>query len=217
MKTILLVDDHPMMRKGAIALLQTLPEPLQFLEAGKRVEAIGLLESHAVDAAVVDLVLGADDGIEFIKEITARFAGLKVLVMSMQPEVLYVERVMKAGGMGMVSKSEEPAEVLKAMQNVLRGEFYLSPSSNALILKKLLGRRLPMGESPVSLLSDRELHVFQMLGTGYSTVEIADHLMLSVKTIETHREKIKRKMMLKDARELVHAARSWVLGTECGG
>ncbi len=212
MKTILLVDDHPMMRKGSMALLQTLPGEHTCMEAGSRQAALALLEEHAVDMAVVDLVLGQDDGLDFIKEITSLYSELKVLVLSMQPEALYVERVLKAGALGMVSKSDDPDTVMEAFTAVMRGEFFMSPASNALMLKKLLRRKMPKGDSPVSQLSDRELHVFQMLGTGYSTVEIADHLTLSVKTVETHREKIKRKLGLKDARELVHAARAWVQG-----
>ena len=212
MNIILLVDDHPMMRKGSMAMIQTLPGSMMCLEAGTRLEALALLEEHSVDMAVVDLVLGQDDGLDFIKEITVRFPDLKVLVLSMQPEALYVERILKAGALGMVSKSDDPDTVMEAFATVLRGEFFMSRASNALMLKKLLRRKLPKGDSPVSLLSDRELHVFQMLGTGYTTANVAEHLGLSVKTVETHREKIKRKMRLKDAKQLIHAARTWVEG-----
>ena len=199
-----------MMRKGSIALAQTLPGKLKYLEAGSRKEALSLLEVHVVDTAVVDLVLGQDDGLDFIKEISCQYQDLKVLVLSMQPEALYAERVLRAGALGMVSKSDDPDTVLEALRTVMRGEFYLSHASNAMVLKKLLGRKMPKGESPVSRLSDRELHVFQMLGSGYSTAEVAENLGLSVKTVETHREKIKRKMNLQDWRELIHTAKAWV-------
>ncbi|MCC5849680.1 MAG: response regulator transcription factor [Verrucomicrobia bacterium] len=216
MKTILLVDDHPMIRKGIRALVESLPEAHLVLEAGTRVEAQTLLESNDVDLAVVDLVLGAEDGLDFIKEITHRFKNLKVLVMSMQPEALYAERVLKAGALGMVSKSDEHDQVLAAVQTVMLGEFYLTRATQALVLKKLLKRSMPKGDSPVSQLSDRELHVFQMLGTGYTTAEVAEHLGLSRKTVEAHREKIKRKLKIKDAKSLVAAASVWVQGDSPG-
>lgn len=210
MKTVLLVDDHPMVRKGTLALLQTLPQAYHCLEAGSRQEALQLLRGNPVEIAVVDLVLGGEDGLELIKEMTALYNQLKILALSMQPEVLYAERVVKAGALGMVSKSEPAETVLEAFAAVAAGEFFLSRASNAVLLKRLLNRKMPEGSSPVSRLSDRELHVFQLLGTGFSTAEIADTLSLSIKTIETHREKIKRKLALQDAQELVHAAKAWV-------
>lgn len=197
-------------------MVESLPQKHLVLEAGNRMEAQSLLEAHEVDFAVVDLVLGAEDGLDFVKEITSRFENLKVLVISMQPEALYAERVLKAGALGMVSKSDEPVHVLDAVQTVMRGEFFLTRATQAMVMKKLLKRPMPKGDSPVSRLSDRELHVFQMLGSGYATAEVAGHLGLSIKTVEAHREKIKNKLKIKDAKSLVAAARIWVKGDAPG-
>lgn len=182
------------------------------MEAGSRAEALAVLEAKPVDTAVMDLVLGQDDGLELIKEATQRYSDLKILVLSMQPESLYADRVLKAGALGIVSKGDEPDTVLRALTTVMNGEFYLSRATQARVLKQLLRRKLPSSENPVSRLSDRELHVFQMLGTGYSTAEVAGHLGLSVKTVETHRENIKRKLRLQDAKELIQAAKAWTQG-----
>ena len=207
---IILIDDHCIVRMGIRSLLETQADLKVIAEARGRREALEALEADCPDLAIVDLILGADDGISFIKECRVRFKKMKILVMTVHDENVYAERAIRAGADGFIAKENCTDYLLGAIRTVMKGEVYLSRSSSARILGRILKDSRPVQGSPVETLSDRELYVFQMIGAGMSTKEIAANLSLSGKTIETYREKIKSKLSLANARMLRERAAQWV-------
>jgi len=207
---ILIVDDHPIVRRGLRELLADEPDLEACGEAEDVAGALRLVETLSPDAVVIDLSLKGGHGLELIQEIKARGRPLKMLVSTMHDESLFAERVLRAGAMGFISKQESPDKIIGALRQVLRGEIYLSPRMANRIL-----HRLASGQSfeiaPVDSLSNRELQVFEMIGQGLATKQIARKLDLSPKTIEAHREKIKAKLNLKSGAELSRHATQWVL------
>ena len=159
-----------------------------------------------------DLFLKGSNGIDLIKRIKADYPDMKVLMLSMHDELVYAQRAIKAGANGYVMKQESCDEIIRAIEKILAGQSYISDR-----LKKMLSRKTGRNRSdvlPVSLLADRELEVFQMFGMGWTTRHIAEELSLSVKTIETYRERIKRKLNLNNSNELIQQAVQWVTGKE---
>ncbi len=159
---------------------------------------------------VVDLTLKSGHGLELIQEIKARNDRIKMLVSSMHDESLFAERALRAGAAGYVSKQESPDKIIDAVRQVLRGEIYLSTRMASRLLHRVTTGE-PLEEHPIQSLSDRELAVFEMVGQGLTTKQIARKLDLSHKTIETHREKIKTKLNLRNSTELSRHATQWVL------
>ena len=162
------------------------------------------------DMVIADISLPGRNGLELIKDLHALQPGLPVLVVSMHDESIYAERVLRAGGRGYVMKGEGGQKLLTAIQQVLGGGIFVSENISARILELFSGRR--SGASPVEKLSDREFEVFQLIGQGRSTRDIAAELHISIKTVEVHRVNIKEKLDLKTASELIHYAVRWVDG-----
>ena len=205
-RKIMLVDDHPVMREGLAQLINHEPDLSicgQYEDAAKAFEAI---ESLCPDLAVVDLSLKGSSGLELIKNIRASHPKIRILVLSMHDESLYAERVLRAGAGGYIMKQEASEKVLDAVRQVLRGTVYVSEKMGAKLMHQLVGGKPSEGGSAMERLSDRELEVFGLIGQGKGTRQIAEHLHLSVKTIESHRGHIKEKLNLQDANELVHVA-----------
>jgi len=207
---VLLVDDHPLVRRGLADLIGREPDLEICGEAADVTEALQEIDRAKPDVVVVDLTLKSGHGIDLIEKIRARDDQIRMLVSSMHDEMLFAERVLRAGAMGYVSKQEPPETLLGAVRQVLRGEVYLSVRMTSRLLHRALGSGLPQ-ESPLQSLSNRELEVFEMIGQGLTTLQIARRLELSRKTIETHREKIKQKLNLKNGAELSRRAVQWVL------
>jgi len=207
---IILIDDHCIVRMGIRSLLETQEDLKVIAEAGGRREALDAIETECPDLAIVDLMLGSDDGISFIKECRAQYAKMKILVMTVHDENVYAERVFRAGADGFIAKESSTRHLLEAVRTVLNGEIYLSRASSSRILGRVFRGSENPHESPLEVLSDRELHVFQMIGTGMSTKEIATSLSLSGKTIETYREKIKAKLSIPNAFKLREKATKWI-------
>jgi len=206
-KTIVgLVDDHPIVRQGLAQLINAQPHFTVGLEASAAPEALALLSDRRVDLLLVDLSLREGSGIDLVRDVSARWPALPILVLSMHEEQLYAERVLRAGARGYVMKHEAPDVVLGAMRQVLTGQVYLSATMSGRLLNRFVTTKPEPGASLLDRLSDRELEVFQLIGRGMSTRAIADALFLSVKTIETHREHIKRKLGLTSAPELLRYA-----------
>jgi len=206
-RAIMIVDDHPVMREGLIQLLAQ-EEDLricgQHEEASRAFEAIGHLKP---DVVLVDLALkGGSGGLELIKNVKANYPKVLLLVLSMHEESTYAERALRAGASGYVMKQEASENILLALRTVLNGGIYLSDKMSAKFMHQLVGGRTLNGGSLVESLSDRELEVFDLIGQGRATREIAEQLHLSVKTIESHRAHIKEKLNLRSATELVHRA-----------
>ncbi len=203
-KRVLIVDDHPLMRAGLAQLIGRQRDLIVCGAAATAAEAKRAVETEPPDVVILDLMLGDSDGLDLIKFLRAAAPQVAVLVVSMHDETVYAPRALQAGALGFVMKQEASKKVLAAVRAVLRGETFLSGRMRA--------RLSDDGGAPVAALplSDRELHVFRLIGGGLATRQIAAHLILSVKTIEGYRENIKVKLGLCDAVALVACARKWV-------
>jgi DNA-binding NarL/FixJ family response regulator len=207
---IFLVDDHPIMREGFAQLLNHEPELHVCGQAATAAQALESLDILKPDLVVVDISLSGTSGLELIKEIHARRPGQLTLALSMHDESVHGERALRAGARGYVMKNEPTEEIMSAIREVLRGEIYLSKRMRSLVVEKFLhSESVPTG-SGVAQLSDRELEVFQLIGNGRKTRQIAAQLHLSVKTVETYRAHIKEKLRLEDGTELVRHAVRWM-------
>jgi len=205
-----------MMRTGLAQLIANEADMKVCAEADNAAQALDLAISQPLDLILLDISLPDKNGLELIKDIRALKPGLPILVVSMHDESLYAERVLRAGGRGYIMKQEGGKMLLQAIRQVLNGQIYVSEKMSAGILESFSGRHAEMAVFPVQQLSDREFEVFQLIGQGKSTREIAAHLHLSVKTVEVHRLNIKKKLKLKTATDLVRHAVRW-LETEKGG
>jgi DNA-binding NarL/FixJ family response regulator len=208
-KRILIVDDHPMMRTGLAQLIDNESDLKVSAGADTAGQAIDLVAKQNFDLALVDISLPDKNGLELIKDIRALRHELPVLVVSMHDEMIYAERVLRAGGRGYIMKQEGGEKLLAAIRQVLSGQVYVSQQMSARILEVFSGRQPENFGSPVRKFSDREFEVFQLIGQGIGTREIAEQLHLSVKTVEVHRANIKEKLGLKTATELVRYAVRW--------
>jgi len=206
---VVIVDDHPVVRQGLSLLLEQEGDMVCVGEAETTVDALKVLEETRPDVAVVDISLRDSSGIELVKDIRIRWPEMLALVLSMHDESFYAERVLRAGARGYVTKDEVGEKVITAIRRVLTGEIYLSDRMSSKMLCKLVDNRQPAGVS-VECLSDRELQVFEMIGQGQGTRNIAEALHLSTKTIESHRERIKKKLQFTNASELLQHAIQWV-------
>jgi DNA-binding NarL/FixJ family response regulator len=208
---VFLVDDHPMVRERLAELIQREPDLMVCGEAEDVPEAVAAIESTHPQIVIIDLSLKHSHGLELIKELRTRHPAMPMLVLSMYDESLYAERVLRAGALGYITKQEATNKVLTAIRQVLNGKVYLSDRmSNRLVQKMVLGGGQQTG-SPVERLTDRELEVFQLIGRGFSTRKIAEELHLGVKTVESYRARIKEKLLLDDATQLLQQATEWVL------
>jgi DNA-binding NarL/FixJ family response regulator len=203
---IMLVDDHPVLRQGLVQLINTEPDLSVCGQYEDAAQAFAALPALCPDLAIIDLSLKGSSGLELVKNSRACFPKLRILVLSMHDESLYAERVLRAGATGYIMKQEASEKVLEAIRQVLGGGVYLSEKMGAKLMHQLIGGKAAGRGSSLEQLSDRELEVFGLIGQGKSTRQIAEHLCLSVKTIESHRAHIKEKLHLKDANELVHTA-----------
>jgi len=211
-KRVFLVEDHPVTRDGLAQLVNAQPDLQVCGLAGCAPEALDGILRCRPDLAVIDLVLGGTSGLELIKSLRAQLPRLAMLVLSTYSESVYAERALRAGARGYAMKQAPTQEVLEAMRRVLRGEVHLSEPMNSRVLSRLTGPRAggAVGVAEEDRLTDRELEVFQMLGQGLGTREIARQLHLSVSTVETHRAHIKEKLGLRSGMELVRRAVTWV-------
>ena len=208
---ILIIDDHAMVRGGLIRLIDEQPDMACCGEAATPAEALRIVEAQVPDLAVVDLRLKNADGLDLIKDLKARFPSLRCLVLSQYDTPMYVERALRAGAMGYVVKEEGPEDLLSAMRTVLAGDIYVRRDFAIQLLRSFVGHP-PASSNGLEQLTDRELHVLQLLGAGLSTRDIADQMKISFKTVESHRENIKVKLRIRSAAELVHFATNWLAG-----
>ncbi len=208
-KQVLIVDDHPMMRQGLAQLINSEADLAVCGEADTAREAFEAVSRVKPHIALVDLSLPDKSGLELIKDLRAVHPELPVLVVSMHDESLYAERVLRAGARGYIMKQEGGKRLMAAIRQILAGQIYVSEKMSARILEIYSGRREPGTGSPVERLTDREFEVFQLIGHGKGTREVAQHLHLSVKTVEVHRANIKEKLGLKSATDLVRYTMRW--------
>jgi DNA-binding NarL/FixJ family response regulator len=208
-KKVLIVDDHPMMRQGLAQLIDHEPGLAVSSEAGTAAQALNSVAGRKPDLVLVDISLPDKSGLELIKNIQALHPDLPILVVSMHDETIYAERVLRAGARGYIMKQEGGKKLLEGIRQVLEGQIFVSDRISSKLLETLSGRKRS-GSSPVETLSDREFEVFQLIGQGRSSREVAQQLHLSVKTVEVHRANIRNKMLLKSGAELVRFAIRWM-------
>lgn len=209
-KKILVVDDHPMTRAGLIFLINKQPDLEVCCEAGSPAAALELISNHPPDLLLTDITMPGRGGLEFIKDVLALYPALRILVVSMHDEVVYAERTLRAGARGYIMKEAGGESLLSAIRHVLSGQTYVSPQMSARILNSLSIQKPRGSTSPIEALSDREFEVFQLIGQGKSTREIAKVLNLSPKTVDVHRGNIKEKLDLQDSTSLVRFAVRWI-------
>jgi len=212
MTKILIVDDHPLVRAGFAQLIGDCPDLEVCGEAADMSEALKQVDATAPDLAIIDLSLAGGSGLDLIERIKCRNSKLLMLVASMHDETLYAERVLAAGARGYINKQEAQDRIIHAIRQVLGGKVYLSQNMTERLLNGLVDAN--NGRRDIDSLSNRELQVFELIGQGVSTSQMAEQLNLSTKTIETHQAHIKKKLGLGSAHELTQRAIRWVMGQD---
>ncbi len=206
-KRVLIVDDHPVFRAGLTGLVNLEDDLIVCGEAHDAAQAMHLLKELRPDVMLMDMSLPGKNGLEVLKDIGTLSPQTLVLIISMHDETLFAERVIRAGGRGYIMKVEGPDKIILAIRKVLGGGISVSDRVASQILHALSGST--RSQSPVSTLTDREFAVYQLLGHGKDPHEIARVLHLSIKTVDTHRHRIGKKLGLRNATELIHHATRW--------
>ena len=205
-KKILLVEDHPIFRLGLAELINQ-EDDLEALGQAKDVDAAILeIEQMCPDLIIADISLQHSDGIDLVKHVKQHHKTLPVLVLSMHDEYLYAQRALSAGARGYIMTHEAMESVVTTIRHILDGKIYLNENMKEHFLSSMSGTPKTRNKNPVDRLTDRELQVFKLIGRGFSSREIAERLFLSIKTIGTYRERVKEKLKLKHANELVRCA-----------
>jgi DNA-binding NarL/FixJ family response regulator len=215
-KRVILVDDHPMMRQGIAQLINEQIDLEVCCEAGNAPDAMKFIECSQPDLAIVDVSLDGSSGLELIKDLRERHPDVLVLVLSMHEESVYAERMLSAGARGYIMKNAGGGTVLAAIRQVFGGGVYLSEKMSARVLNSLADIKSQVSQSPIKGLTDREFEVFELLGEGKTTLEIALQLHLSPKTVDAHRRHIKQKLQMKTATALVRYAVRWIEAQNAG-
>ncbi len=208
-RKVFLVDDHPLVREWLTNLINQQTDLAVCGEAESAPQATEAIAAAKPDVAVVDLSLKDSSGIELIKNLKQSNQNVAVLVLSMHDESLYAERALRAGARGYIMKRETTKKVVTAIRQVLEGKLYVSEQIATAMAEKFVAGRPAASESPVTLLSDRELEIFQLLGQGRETKQIADNLHISLKTVQAYCDRIKEKLKLASATELRREAVRW--------
>jgi DNA-binding NarL/FixJ family response regulator len=209
----MIIDDHPIFRAGLRSVIGNQRDLVVCGEAISVREALAAIKALQPDLAIVDLSLHESNGMDFIKDLQVNGNHLPVVVVSFHEEALYAERCLRAGAHGYVMKSQPVEELLAAIRDALNGKYHLSDSVTNRILSRI-GHGERAKEDPVERLSDRELQVFELYGKGRTTRQIAEFFHRSVKTVESHRDRIKEKLDFTDSATLVRAAVQWVESQE---
>jgi DNA-binding NarL/FixJ family response regulator len=211
---VLIVDDHPFVRRGLASIIAELPDVEACGEAAGIEEAYAQIRATRPTVAVIDISLPDGNGLELTKDIRVEWPHIRVLVTSMHDEKLFAERALRAGALGYIHKSEEPETFVRALRSVIKGRVFVSPQMTDQLLNRVIGEGKTDVRSPLQRLSDRELEVFELIGRGLETKQIAHRLQLSRKTVETHRERIKNKLNIRSGTELTRQAFQWVFDEE---
>jgi DNA-binding NarL/FixJ family response regulator len=219
---VFLVDDHPIVRQGLALLIDREADLVVCGEADGGFGVLQAISDLQPTIIVLDISLNGPDGLDLLKTIRMRDPNLPVLVLSMHDELTYAERALRAGANGYIMKQEATEKVLVAIRRILGGGVYLSERLTSTMLQQFVRgaspakTAAPVMTSPLVNLTDRELEVFRLIGSGHSTRQIADELHLSVKTIESYQAHIKEKLALRNARELVQHAIEWSVNLNGG-
>jgi DNA-binding NarL/FixJ family response regulator len=206
---VFVIDDHPIVRHGFAQLLSGEPDLELCGQAAEAHSALVAITAAEPDVVIVDVSLGDASGIDLIGEIKQRLPRAAVLVVSMHDEELYAERSLRAGAAGYVMKHEATGAIVRAIRSVAAGGIFVSEAVSARLLQRLAARSGPGDGSPLGTLSNRELHVLELIGRGLGTREIAELLHISIKTVESYRARLKEKMNLRSGIELTRFAVQW--------
>jgi DNA-binding NarL/FixJ family response regulator len=212
-RRIVLVDDHAMLREGLAQAIGCETDLAVCGAAETAAEALEVIADTQPNLVIVDLALKDSDGLDLIKDIRVRWPRLPVLVVSMHEDVLFAERALRGGASGYVTKREATRTLVRAIRRVLGGEIHLSDAVAAQIATQVVGAARPRAGLAVENLSDRELQIFRLIGQGLSTREISDQLHLDLSTVDTYRARLKDKLGLANAGELLRAAIGWTHGS----
>jgi len=207
---VFIVDDHPLICEGLTRYINQQPDLAACGQAMSRHTALKAIIESKPDVVIVDITLKSDSGMDLIKDLSLRSSKSCILVLSMHEESLYAERALQAGAKGYIMKQEPLKEVLRAIRRILEGEIYLSEKMGAKMLHRIADNQPGTSTLSVGQLSNRELQVFQFIGQGHGTRQIAEELHISAKTVESYRAHIKLKLDLKNAHELTQHAVHWV-------
>jgi DNA-binding NarL/FixJ family response regulator len=205
--TVAIVDDHPLVREGLAARISAQPDMEVCGEAADIESALELIVTQRPSLVIVDIALRNGHGIDLIKRIVAAGVSTRMLVVSAYDESFFAERALRAGALGYINKQELQGQVVEALRTVLRGERYLSTTMAQRLIAQAIGSKVAQGGTET--LTDRELQIFQLIGRGKSTREIAQELNVSVHTIDSHREHIRAKLDLRSGTELIQRAVQW--------
>ena len=208
-KKVLIVDDHELLRMAVTQLIEHEPDLSVCGEAEDAKGALKAIEELQPDIAIVDISLKNSHGIELVKDIKTRWPNFLVLVLSMHDESFYAERILRAGAKGYVTKAEVSTMVIEGLRKILDGGIYISQAVSSKMLSKLVGDKENNSVFPIDSLSDREFEVFELIGQGLPSRKIAKQLHVSIKTIDAHREHIKKKLGLANATDLLMYAVQW--------
>lgn len=206
---VLIIDDHPIVRQGLAQLINQESDFSVCGDAGDIPQALNVIENSHPDIVIIDLSLGFTSGIRLIEDLSQNIPGLPILTFSMHDESIYAERCLKAGARGYLMKQESPEMVITALRKILNGNIHISSKVGSKLLHKFVSRNTATSDSPVDLLSNRELEVFRLVGQGLKTKKIARELNLSTKTIETYIDHIKKKLNFDDTRSMFMHAVQW--------
>ncbi len=215
-RRVMLVDDHPIVRQGLRRLIEAEPDLEVCGEAETARDAKSMIRDIEPDVVIVDVSLAQGDGLELVKDARAHYPNLPLLVLSMHDEVIYAERMLSAGANGYIMKQAASDQFLVALRRVLEGGIYVSETVGNSMIEKFAAGGAYTATSPVDGLSNRELQVLHMIGKGLSTRQTAEALNLSVKTVESHRQRIKRKLSLHTSAQLMQYAVNWYAGRAPG-
>lgn len=213
---VLIVDDHPLVRESLARMIQREPDLMVCGEAEERLQAMQVVARTRPHLALIDLTLKNSSGMELVKDICSRYPKIKILVLSMHDETVVAERVVRAGARGYITKEEPPAKILEAVRQVLRGEIYWSERAVKCIVSRIAPSSSSGNFAPANVLTDREMQVFELIGMGQSTRQIAASLQIGVSTVETYRNRIRKKLRLKNGAELLQCAISSSNGQKFG-
>jgi DNA-binding NarL/FixJ family response regulator len=213
---ILIVDDHPLVRLSLREFIRREKDLEVCGEAEDREQALACAAATKPHLAIIDLTLKSSNGMELIKDLRDRYPEVQVLVLSMHDETIHAERAIRAGARGYITKQEATTKVMVAIRQILNGEIYWSERAAARVASKIAGPARNATDSPVDCLTDRELQVFEMIGSGKSTRQIAASLHIDVSTVETYRARVKEKLNLKDSLALLQYAIRWNIGNAQG-
>ncbi len=206
---VLIVDDHPVIRDGLVTIINHEPDLNVCGQAGDAYTALKAVAELKPDVVVTDISLKSSDGIELTKNIKARYPKLPVIILSVHDESLYAERALLAGAKAYLMKDKVSENIIKAIRMVLTGEIYVSDAILKKFLHKIAGDKAGTTKTPIESLSDREFEVFRLIGEGLKASQIAEQLHLSIKTIETYRTRLKEKLDLVNASELLKYSIRW--------